>query len=146
MSKSRLEIVADTLKQPSEEMTVLLTAGDKETTNVLYFKVMRVVLSGLPLPVVSVELCRQAGTSFLENIWDTLSRLRTKMEEQESRIRRQETINQELQRVLELTREEKDKIEKRLLTKFMRLLNEKKRKIQQLEQSHHNTNDRCPKA
>jgi hypothetical protein len=41
-------------------------------------------------------------------------------------------VNEELQRVLDWTREEKNSIEKKLLYKFMLLLNEKKRKIQWL--------------
>ncbi|GJQ13710.1 hypothetical protein GpartN1_g5501.t1 [Galdieria partita] len=135
VTKSRLEILADTLKQPSQDTTIVLTSGGKdETQDSIYLKVMRVVLSGLSLPIVSMELSSRSMDTFLENIWDVLTMLRCKNEELESVVRREETVNQELQRALELTREEKNRIEERLLKKFMLLLNEKKRKIEQLEQ------------
>ncbi|GJD06712.1 Probable serine racemase [Galdieria sulphuraria] len=118
VSKSRIEILADALKQPSDDTTVVvLTSEDNGPQDSIYLKVMRVVLSDLPLPIISLELKSQAAGTFLENIWDVLTMLRCKNEELERVVKREETVNQELQRALHLTREEKNRMEEKMLKK-----------------------------
>jgi hypothetical protein len=136
VSKRRLEILADTLKEQSDDTKVVLVCemNNEETESPIYLKVMKVVFSGLPLFVVSMELKSQTGALFLENVWNVLTLLLRNNEELENDVRHKEAVNQELQQVLEITREGKKAIEETLLKKFMLLLNEKKQKIEQLEQ------------
>jgi hypothetical protein len=133
VSKNRLEIIADTLQQSPQDTSMVLTKGGAGTKDTFYLKVLRLVYSDLPMAIVCIELKSQvSAVEFLETVWDVLTMYRCRNEELENRVRREEAVNEELQRVLDWTREEKNSIEKKLLYKFMLLLNEKKRKIQWL--------------